>query len=414
MTRALLVCYGGAHAATLAPVAVALAERRVVEPVALALTAAATTFRRRGVPFVSYRDFVDPANDAGALRLGEELLPTLGPGASVDRDESVAYLGLSMAALISEVGDEEARSRFGKVGRHAFLQRAVLRRIVERVAPRVVVATNSPKSERAAILVGNEKGIPTLMVPDLVVDPSWEAYGPFEAGWYAAMNAVAKENLIRHHHIAPTRIAITGQPAFDKSRAVGPDEGRRYTTRVTGWPGTRPYVVVATTWDQVDLAGGGLGGENRSDHARAVVELVRRVSTGRYDVVVKPHPSEPAGAYVPTDGQGGTFVAPPGSELDSLVAGSTGMIAAGSTTSVVDSVSLGKPTLLVQLDGKQPLVPAGDLGVDVARSREQVERWLEGLGDPRAAGRDDAVSPNSGSARRVAELVERLAREGIS
>ena len=413
MTRALLVCYGGAHAATLAPVAATLAERGVVEPVALALTTAATTFRRRQVPFTSYRDFVDPRTDAGALRLGEELLPTLGAGSSVDREESVAYLGLSMAALISEVGEEEARSRFARIGRHAFLQRSVLRRIVERVGPRVVVATNSPKSERAAILVGNEKGIPTLMVPDLVVDPSWEAYGPFEAGWYAAMNAVARENLIRHHRIAPERIVITGQPAFDKSRAVGPDEGRRYTTRMTGWPGTRPYVVVATTWDQVDLAGGELGRENRADHAHAVVELLRRVSTGRYDVVVKPHPSEPAGAYAAMDPRTGTFVAPPGSDLDSLVAGSSGMIAAGSTTSVIDSVSLGRPTLLVQLDGKQPLIPAADLGVDVARSSEQLVRWLDGLGDGHAAS-GSAASPNSGSARRVAELIERLAQGGTT
>lgn len=412
MTRALLVCYGGAHAATLAPVAATLAERRVVEPVALALTTAATTFRRRELPFTSYRDFVDPATDAGALRLGEEMLPTLGSGSSVDRDESVAYLGLSMAALISDVGEAEARSRFGRIGRHAFLQRPVLRRIVERVAPRVVVATNSPKSERAAILVGNEKGIPTLMVPDLVVDPSWEAYGPFEASWYAAMNAVARENLIRHHRIAPERIVITGQPAFDKSRAAGPEEGRRYATRMTGWPGTRPYIVVATTWDQIDLAGGALGTESRADHAHAVVELVRRVSTGRYDVVVKPHPSEPAGAYAATDPRAGTFVAPPGAELDSLVAGSAGMIAAGSTTSVLDSLSLGKPTLLVQLDGKQPLIPAADLGVDVARSTEQLVRWLDSLGDGRAASRESAASPNSGAARRVAEVIERLARGG--
>ena len=228
------------------------------------------------------------------------------------------------------------------------------------------------------------------------------------------MNAVARENLIRHHRIAPERIVITGQPAFDKSHAVGPEESRRYTTRMTGWPGTRPYVVVATTWDQVDLAGGELGRENRADHAHAVVELLRRVSTGRFDVVVKPHPSEPAGAYAAMDPRTGTFVAPPGSDLDSLVAGSSGMIAAGSTTSVIDSVSLGKPTLLVQLDGKQPLIPAADLGVDVARSSEQLVRWLDGLGDGHAARGESAVSPNSGSAHRVAELIERLAQGGTT
>ena len=407
--RALLVCYGGAHAATLAPVAAALAERGTIEPVALALTTAAATFRRRGLPFRGYRDFVEPATDGEALRLGEELLPTLGAGASIDRSESIAYLGLSLAALISELGEAEARARFARLGRHAFLQRPVLRRIVARVAPAIVVATNSPKSERAALLVGNELGLPTLMVPDLVVDPSWEAYGPFEATWFAAMNEAAKENLIRHHGADPARIVVTGQPAFDKSRAASPDDGRRYAARVTGWDGARPYIVVATTWDQIDLAGGALGRPNRGEHARAVVELVHRLARSRYDVIVKPHPSEPAGAYQAAEG---LRVAAPDAELDPLVAGSMGLVAAGSTTSVVDGVSLGRPTVLVQLDGKEPLVPAASLGVPVARTAEQVEAWLADLADGTAADRAGAGAANTGAATRVAALVERLVLGG--
>jgi hypothetical protein len=407
--RALLVCYGGAHAATLAPVAAALAERGTVEPVSLALTTAATTFKRRGLPFRGYHDFVDPATDRDALQLGEELLPTLGAGGAVDREESVAYLGLSMAALVAEVGETEARARFAKIGRHAFLPRAVLRRIVARVAPSVVVATNSPKSERAALLAGNEAGLPTLMVPDLVVDPSWEAYGPFEAKWFAAMNEVAKGNLVRHHGADPARIVITGQPAFDKSRAPSPDRARAYATQATGWRQARPYLVVATTWDQLDLAGGALGQEARADHAHQVVDLVQRLAAARYDLIVKPHPSEPVGSYTAGDG---TFIAPPGAELDPLLVGSEGLIAAGSTTSVVDGLSLGKATVLVQLDGKEPLVPAAGLGVPVARTAADVERWLAGLADGTAPSR--AATANTGAAARVAALIERLAAMGVA
>jgi CDP-Glycerol:Poly(glycerophosphate) glycerophosphotransferase len=362
------------------------------------------TFRRRGVPFVSYRDFVDPSADAAALRFGEELLPTLGTNAAIDRDESIAYMGLSFAALVSDIGEPAARERFAAVGRHAFLQLPVLRRVMDRIDPRVVVATNSPKSERAAILVGNERDIPTVIVPDLLADPAWETYGPFEARWYAAMNPTARANLVTHHGADPDRVVVTGQPAFDKSQALNPEDGRRYTARMTGWPGRRPFIVVTTTWDQLDLAGGELGKANRSDHALRVVELVARLAGASYDVIVKPHPSEPAGRYAAS---GSVFVAAPGSELDSLLAGADAMIAAGSSASVVDGLSMGRRTLLVQLDGKEPLVPAAALGVPIARSAADLQAWLEErAGSPPDGG---PLRWNNGAAIRVAELIERLA-----
>jgi hypothetical protein len=348
---------------------------------------------------------VEPATDVTALRYGEELLSSLGTNASVERDESIAYLGLSFAALVSEIGEPATRERFATLGRHAFLQRPVLRRVMDRVAPLVVIATNSPKSERAAILVGNERGIPTLIVPDLLADPAWETYGPFEARWYAAMNPAARDNLIQHHGADPDRVVVTGQPAFDKSGAIDAESGRRYTARATGWPGRRPFVVVTTTWDQLDLAAGELGKANRSDHALAVVDLIARLAGDRYDVIVKPHPSEPAGTYA---AGGRVFLAAPGSELDSLLAGADGLIAAGSSASVIDGLSMGRRTLLVQLDGKQPLVPAAALGVPIARSAADVQHWLV---ESRAVSPQDGgpLRWNNGSATRVAELIERLA-----
>jgi hypothetical protein len=387
----------------MAPVVATLAARGIVEPVALALTSAAATFRRRGLPFTCYRDYVDPTADREALRLGEELLATLGTGSTVDPDESIAYLGLSMAALISEVGEAEARARFAKVGRHAFLQRSVLRRIVDCVGPSVVAATNSPKSERAAILVGNERGLPTLMVPDLIADPSWELYVPFEARWYAAMNEAARDNLVRIHGADPDRVVITGQPAFDKSKALDAGASRYYTGRISGLPGTRPYLVVATTWDQIDTSTGG-GQPNRSDHARAVLALLRRVAAAQYDLVVKPHPSEHAGTYAPSEH---VFVAPPGAELDSLLAGAAGLVAAGGTTAIIDGLSFGTRTVLVQLDGKEPLLPTRQLGVTVARGEAELLAWLNG-DDGVARARSD-LAQNTGSAARVAALIERLA-----
>jgi hypothetical protein len=119
---------------------------------------------------------------------------------------------------------------------------------------------------------------------------------------------------------------------------------------------------------------------------------------------VKPHPSEPAATYSASEH---VFIAPPGAELDSLLAGAAGMVAAGGTTAVIDSLSLGTRTVLVQLDGKEPLLPARTLGVTVARGARELAAWLDGE-VPTGGGAGD-LARNTGSAARVAALVERLA-----
>src|SRR5256885_16174587 len=88
----------------MAPVARALADRGRVEPVVLGLTTAAAAYRARGIESRGYSDYVDPVRDAEALRLGDELAGDVqGEAVGGSRAESVAYLGLSMAAPIERL-----------------------------------------------------------------------------------------------------------------------------------------------------------------------------------------------------------------------------------------------------------------------------------------------------------------------
>ena len=111
MTRAapakvLFVAYGSGHIKMVVPLAQALAASGLAEPVVLALTTAAPVARAAGLTVIQFKDFVT-SGDGAALQQGERLMQGLG-GPVADPQETVAYLGLSMADLIDEVGPEKA------------------------------------------------------------------------------------------------------------------------------------------------------------------------------------------------------------------------------------------------------------------------------------------------------------------
>ena len=149
----------------LIPVALALAASGIARPVVLALTTAARTARAAGLEVVQFKDFVEPT-DAQALQHGRRLMAGLKTPV-VDADETTAYLGLSFSDLVAESGLQEAELRYSDLGRQAFLPLATLDRIIKKIKPSLVVATNSPRAERAAIVAAQQLHIPAVCVVDL-------------------------------------------------------------------------------------------------------------------------------------------------------------------------------------------------------------------------------------------------------
>ena len=146
----LFVAYGGGHVKALLPVAVQAQAQGLAHVVFLALTTAAAPAREAGVPTYGFADLLEPS-DKQALQHGERLVQTLSVQAA-QREESVAYLGLSYAELEADVGAAEAAARYAQYGRQAFLPVRVLERAIARWQPACVLTTNSPRAERAALL----------------------------------------------------------------------------------------------------------------------------------------------------------------------------------------------------------------------------------------------------------------------
>jgi hypothetical protein len=415
--KALIVTYGGGHAALMAPVARSLADRGAVELVVLGLTTAATKYRAQGIEPRGYRDYVDPVRDAAALRLGEELAGDVqGESVGVSRAESVAYLGLSMADTIARLGEAQARRDYRERGRHAFYQRGVLARIIEAEGPQVVVATNSPKSERAAIEEGNLRRIETLQVPDLFAIAEWEAYAPFRARWFGAMSETTKRNLVAQHGADPARVEVTGQPAFDK-RAVPPlAECAAYVAELLDLPAGAPYLLVATSLDAAKPATMGRVTTRKSHAAvEALAGVVERFPELHF--VLKPHPSEAAEPYAEMlAGRPNCRIAPPTASIDRLLRASRGLLAASATTTVLDALCLEVPVLAVDVTGGTDPIPYASLAVPTVSDLGALEPALRAfIGDPAVRAAQAPVSAalartNARSAEKIAALIERIAR----
>lgn len=216
----LFVTYGGGHAHMVYPVIHALRASPAFQSGALTirtlgLPSAKAILNRNGVECLGFTDYLRPAEDADALRWGTELAqkhhsPTLG----IPLEDSVAYLGLNYKDMVTRLGPEAAATLFAEKGRNAFYPITVMQRILDDIRPDVVVTTNAPRSEAAAIEAANARGIETLIMTDLFT--GMMGYR-MKAKHITFINAFAMQKFKADGLLAEGATChYTGNPAFDK------------------------------------------------------------------------------------------------------------------------------------------------------------------------------------------------------
>ncbi len=240
----LFVAYGGGHVKALLPVALQAQSQGLARVVFLALTTAAASAREAGVPTYGFADLLEPS-DTQALQHGERLVQTLSVQAA-QREESVAYLGLSYAELEADVGASEAAARYAQFSRQAFLPVRVLERAIRRWQPACVLATNSPRAESAALLAARRQGVPSVCLLDL--------FGLWERDWlvrsdYAdalcVLNPQVAQSLVAAgrpaHHLH-----VTGNPAFDGIQDPAVIAQGQALRREAGWTAQRVLLYASS------------------------------------------------------------------------------------------------------------------------------------------------------------------------
>jgi hypothetical protein len=273
MKKVLFVCYGSGHVRMVVPVARALRDTGRAEVQVLALTTAAPIVREAGLDLLQFKDFLEPA-DGVARAHGERLLR--GMGSVADPQESIAYLGLGYAELEQDVGPAEAASRYAKDGRQAFLPRRTLQRILARVGPDLLVATNSPRAERAAIDAARALGIPSVCLVDLFCLDEVQWIGvPGYAERVCVLNEAVRRFLVAAGRQAG-EVVVTGNPAFDTLRDQGVAQQGQRLRRERGWDGKQVLLWPAQTEPAFHPFNGSPGDPTLP--ARALAEVKRWVA----------------------------------------------------------------------------------------------------------------------------------------
>lgn len=261
----------------------------------LALTTARAFLDLHGITALGFRDFVT-ASDELALVWGRELMEqSVHP--DVDPAESVAYLGLSFAELVMDLGIDRARDTYASLGRAAFLPVRVLGRVLDQVCPDVVVTTNSPRAEMAAILAARARSVPAVCLVDLFAH---EEIRYISQPGYANRVCVLDEH-VRSRFLAAGRsdhdVVVTGNPAFDT--LADPELAAAADRWLVQQPWKNAYKIL---WiSQPEPA------HHRVTGVAGDVTLPKRILRALHDVVdkhpdwhlvVRPHPSEdPSGFH---------------------------------------------------------------------------------------------------------------------
>jgi hypothetical protein len=405
--KVLFVSYGGGHVEMCLPVMRAL---RALVPGCdariLALTTAAGVARRAGEQPLGFADFLQGPEADQALAWGERLLGDQ-QHPDVAREESLAYLGLNFLEWVQEVGEQGAWERWRERGRQGFRPVRLMQRVLSQLQPDVVVATNSPRTEQAAIETAHALGIATLSMVDLFALPG-DLYRERQvhADRIAVLSEGTRANLVEAG-VDAGRIVVTGNPAFDM---LSGDEARQAAVRFRsgrGW-GDRPVVLWAGHLEPDDTdprwAGNALG--------QAVQDTLVRWTLQRDEacLAIRYHPNE-WHRFTPPAPHARVHWSQPDREGLLPVLAAADLVVVQATTVGAQAHAAGKQVLGLSFS---PLVQR--TGMDYARlglgiGVPSLEALPGLLAQQFAAVRRDApaAGPRGGAAERVAREIASLA-----
>lgn len=288
--KIVFVAYGGGHINMMIPVIKKLQNEHMMDLVILGLTTAGETLQRHGIPYIGFKDILTEDDDR-ALLLGKKLVGEPTADMVVPYEESVAYMGLSYMDLETRYGVDEAEKIYTSGGgRQAFYPLTIMERFLRKEAPDLVVATNSPRAERAAITMAGKLGIHAICMVDLfgLQEMQWICQ-PCYADRVCVLCDYVKENFVRAGRQAE-EIVITGNPAFDHLAEY------RYLTadmrRKKSWDDNLKVILWASQPEPAQHPFAKKKGD--PGLPRKIDEALINIMSGHPDwhLVIRPHPSE--------------------------------------------------------------------------------------------------------------------------
>ncbi|MEO1276498.1 MAG: hypothetical protein AAFV96_14300 [Pseudomonadota bacterium] len=358
--KVLFVCYGGGHAAMVAPVVQALVnEAPDVRVEVMGPTTARGILTRAGIPFFGYSDILDPAADAEAYAQGARLAAGHhAPHTGIPEQETQAYLGQNYVELIAEEGTEAAAARFAAMGRRAFLPMTMMARVIDQMAPDLVVTTPSPRSELAARRVAAARGIPSLVIADIIGAPG---FPPNEmiADHITVPAASAAKGYDRYDYVRAGQYHVTGNPAMD-ALAVSVRPDRAEARAALGLPGVGQAVLLAEPAARLDAAAAVVPlGE--AERMALLSRQHRAVRAAGAVTVIRPHPSLDPGPYAAFADTVPDAVLAAEAPLMTVLS-TVDLVVSNSSTLMMDALHAGVTVLQTRFPDSAVSLPFDDMG----------------------------------------------------
>jgi len=357
-----IACYGAGHVSMMTPVYKKLTFDKKVEVVALALSTAKNYFSRYDIRFKTLNDYKKIIMDKKSEHFGAMLADRWHMDSSgLTYEESILYLGVSMRDLVAMVGEAKAFRLLEEKGRQCFLPMSTMEKVINKENPDLIMTTNAPRMERAATLVGNKIGIPTINLHDDLGFKKRDYI--LSADKISVMSKITKDNLIEQGH-DPDKISINGQPAFD---TIEEELNNFDSDRIRKENGISNYPCLVLGTSMVGEKG------KIMDITPLVCDTIEALDK-KYQLIIKPHPSEDVNAYKDF---ASTRTSKPivisDINIRELLFISEALITFHSTI-MIESVLMGKPLISVNITGKANPVPYLNwgLGLEVANKKEML------------------------------------------
>ena len=241
MKKIFMTCYGGGHAEIIKEVYKNLVNISGVEITILALTTSKYKFEQEKIPYKLITDYYNKEEEKFIYELGKSFCISNDIDTSIGEDETYLYHGYALYELEKKYSKEKIKEGFKKFGRAIFLPIQFMERVLKNENPDLVITTNSPRYEKATLIVAKNLDIVSLSIEDLfgvegVQNTSKELIDFFQDKIYekaygdyvCVLSEITKKNLDFNRI---NKIFITGNPSFDKALEFFMDNNKKEKTK---------------------------------------------------------------------------------------------------------------------------------------------------------------------------------------
>ena len=403
--KVLFVSYGGGHIGMVLPV---MRELEALLPGAdcrlMALTTGHLKAKAVHPGTLGYKDFLHLV-DADKARAWGERLSEGNTSPDVPLDETVAYLGINYLDLIAQHGEAGAAELYRAQGRYGFRPLHFMRAVLDALQPDAVVATNSPRSERTALDVAGERGIPAVGMVDLFgLDSDTYVLHQPKPAWTCVISEGVRERLIARGFPADG-VVVTGNPAFDGLFSADNHERAQRFLAERGWQGLHP-VLFAGHWEpQAHPATPVPVGQALPREIEAVLRDCVR-ARDNIALIVRYHPSDWTQYPRLPDEPRIHFSEPPKEPIHPLILASQAVVVQTSTVGLESAVG-GKPVISVENSPAAHVwFSLAQQGVSTpAATPAELPRVLDAVLAGHGAPSDPSYRSDGQASRRVAAVV---------